>query len=112
MGRTQGGNNNAYCQDNEISWFDWELGDEDRDLLEFTRRVSTLRREHPVFRRRRFFHGRKIRGSELQDIKWLRTDGREMDDDDWETHFVRSFGVLLGGDALTEWDDRGEQRWE
>jgi isoamylase len=109
MGRTQGGNNNAYCQDNEISWFDWELGDEDRDLLEFTRRVSTLRREHPVFRRRRFFHGRRIRGSELEDIKWLRTDGREMDDDDWGAHFVRSFGMLLGGDALVEWDDRGEQ---
>jgi glycogen operon protein len=108
IGRTQGGNNNAYCQDNEISWHDWELDERREDLLEFTRRVATLRREHPIFRRRRFFQGRTIRGSELEDIKWLRPDGQEMDDDDWGTHFVRSFAMLLGGNAMMEWNDQGE----
>ncbi|HET7461990.1 MAG TPA: glycogen debranching protein GlgX [Longimicrobium sp.] len=109
IGRTQRGNNNAYCQDNEISWFDWELDERRHDLLEFTRHVATLRREHPIFRRRKFFQGRTIRGSELEDIKWLRPDGQEMDDDDWSTHFVRSFQMLLGGDAMMEWDDNGER---
>jgi len=109
IGRTQGGNNNAYCQDNEISWLDWELDERRQDLLDFTRHVATLRREHPIFRRRRFFAGRTIRGSELSDIKWLRPDGQEMDDDDWGTHFVRSFAMLLGGDAMMEWDDAGER---
>jgi isoamylase len=109
MGRTQGGNNNAYCQDNEISWLDWELDESRRDLVEFTRRVAALRRDHPIFRRRKFFQGTTIRGSEMEDVKWLRPDGEEMDDDDWGTHFVRSFGMLLGGDAMMEWDDRGER---
>ena len=109
MGRTQGGNNNAYCQDNEISWFDWDLDEPRRDLLEFTRRVATLRREHPIFRRRKFFQGRKIRGSEMEDIKWLQPDGQEMDDEAWNAHFVRSFGVLLGGDAMMEWDEEGRR---
>ena len=108
MGRTQGGNNNAYCQDNEISWLHWDLDERDRDLLEFTRGVATLRREHPVFRRRHFFQGRKIRGSELEDIRWLRPDGREMEDEEWNSD-VRSFGILLGGDAMMEWDEQGER---
>jgi glycogen operon protein len=108
MGRTQGGNNNAYCQDNEISWLHWDLDERDRDLLEFTRRTAALRREHPVFRRRHFFQGRKIRGSELEDITWLRPDGNEMTDEEWNTD-VRSFGMLLGGDAMLEWDEEGER---
>ncbi|HEX8359951.1 MAG TPA: glycogen debranching protein GlgX [Longimicrobium sp.] len=108
MGRTQNGNNNAYCQDNEISWLHWDLDDRDRDLLEFTRRAATLRREHPVFRRRHFFQGRKIRGSELEDITWLRPDGDEMTDEEWNSD-VRSFGMLLGGDAMLEWDEEGER---
>jgi glycogen operon protein len=108
MGRTQGGNNNAYCQDNEISWLHWDLAERDRDLLEFTRRVATLRREHPVFRRRHFFQGRKIRGSELEDIRWLRPDGQEMTDEEWNSD-VRAFGILLGGDAMMEWDEQGER---
>jgi glycogen operon protein len=107
-GRTQNGNNNAYCQDNEISWLHWELDESSRDLLEFTRRVATLRREHPVFRRRHFFQGRKIRGSELEDIRWLRPDGQEMTDEEWNSD-VRSFGMLLGGDAMMEWDEQGER---
>jgi glycogen operon protein len=108
MGRTQGGNNNAYCQDNEISWLHWDLDDRHRDLLDFTRRAATLRREHPVFRRRHFFQGRKIRGSELEDITWLRPDGDEMTDEEWNSD-VRSFGMLLGGDAMLEWDEEGER---
>ena len=108
MGRTQGGNNNAYCQDNEISWLHWDLAGRDQDLLEFTRRVATLRREHPVFRRRHFFQGRTIRGSELVDITWLRPDGEQMTDEEWHSH-VRAFGMLLGGDAMLEWDENGEQ---
>jgi isoamylase len=109
MGRTQGGNNNAYAQDNEISWINWELSERDRELLEFTRRVTRLRHEHPVFRRRNFFQGRRIRGSELEDITWFRPDGGEMTDEEWNSHFVRCFGMRLGGDAMIEWDDQGER---
>jgi isoamylase len=109
MGRTQNGNNNAYCQDNEISWTRWDLSARDRDLLEFTRRVTRIRREHPVFRRRHFFQGRQIRGSELEDITWLRPDGQQMSDEEWSTPHVRSFGMLLGGDAMLEWDDQGDR---
>jgi glycogen operon protein len=112
IGRTQGGNNNAYCQDNEISWLDWELDEPRRDLLEFTRRVAALRREHPIFRRRRFFQGQKIRGSELEDVSWLRPDGQEMDDDDWNAPLERAFGMMLGGDAMMEWDDQGERVYD
>ena len=108
MGRTQNGNNNAYCQDNEISWLHWDLDENNQDLLEFTRRVATLRREHPVFRRRHFFQGRKIRGSELEDIRWLRPDGQEMEDEEWNSD-VRAFAILLGGDAMMEWDEQGER---
>jgi glycogen operon protein len=107
MGRTQRGNNNAYCQDNELSWVHWKLSDADREMLEFTRHVSRIRREHPVFRRRRFFRGREIRGSEVKDITWLRPDGREMTDLEWNAGFVRCFGMCLGGDAIEEVDERG-----
>jgi isoamylase len=109
MGRTQRGNNNAYCQDNEISWVNWELGDADRDLLDFTRRAVRLRREHPTFRRRRFFRGRSIRGSDVKDVTWLRPDGREMTDEEWNSGFVKAFGMCLAGEALEEWDEQGRQ---
>jgi isoamylase len=109
LGRTQMGNNNAYCQDHEISWHHWDLSSIQRDLLEFTRTMARLRREHPTFRRRKFFRGRLIRGSELKDIAWIRPDGHEMTDRDWESGTVRSFGILLGGDALDEWDMEGER---
>ncbi len=109
MGRTQGGNNNAYCQDNEISWISWDLDDAGRDLLEFTRRVSRLRREHPTFRRRKFFRGREIRGSEEKDVTWVRPDGEEMTDQEWNSGFVRCFGMALGGQAIEEFDDQGNQ---
>ncbi|MBO3744621.1 glycogen debranching protein GlgX [Streptosporangiaceae bacterium NEAU-GS5] len=108
MGRTQGGNNNAYCQDNDISWVRW---DEDGPLLDFTRRLSRLRREHAVFRRRRFFYGRPERGSgdELSDIAWLTPSGTEMTDQDWHTGFAKALAVFLNGDAITEPDRRGRK---
>jgi glycogen operon protein len=109
MGRTQGGNNNAYAQDNEISWLNWELNEADQQLLEFTRRVAALRLRHPVFHRRHFFQGRRIRGSELEDITWLRPDGYEMTEGEWNGGGTRCFGMRLGGDAMLEWDDRGER---
>jgi isoamylase len=104
-GRTQHGNNNAYCQDNEISWYDWEHVDE--DLLEFTRRLIALRREHPVLRRRRWFQGHSIRGS--LDLGWFKPDGSEMGDDDWDAGAAQSVGIFLNGDAITDRDRRGQR---
>src|SRR5690606_10853684 len=109
MGRTQGGNNNAYCQDNEVSWIRWDLSERDAELLDFARRLARLRSEHPVFQRRHFFQGRRIRGSELEDLTWLRPDGHEMTEDEWNSGFTRCFGMRLGGDAMLEWDERGER---
>ncbi|MDQ4036805.1 MAG: glycogen debranching protein GlgX [Actinomycetota bacterium] len=104
IGRSQGGNNNAYCQDNEISWFDWE--NTDTALLAFTRKLIALRREHPVFCRRRWFQGRPLRGT--ADILWLRPDGVEMTEDDWTAHEV-SVGLFLNGAAITSPGPRGER---
>ncbi len=108
MGRTQGGNNNAYCQDNEVSWYDWDQLERHADLFEFAKRVIKLRREHPVFMRRRFFQGRPIHGQGVQDIAWFRPDGAEMNDDDWNTGYAKSVGVFLNGDGITEPGPRGE----
>jgi isoamylase len=105
IGRTQRGNNNAYCQDNEISWFDWEHVDE--ELLEFTRRLIRLQAEHPVFRRRGWFKGRPLRGKGVSDIAWFRPDGDEMSEDDWQQPHAKAFAVFLNGDALREVDDDG-----
>jgi isoamylase len=107
IGRSQGGNNNAYCQDNEVSWLDWQLDTERQRLFEFTRRVIALRRAHPVFRRRDFFDGRPIRGGETKDIVWLKPDGHEMSDEEWQHEYARSLGVYLSGASLTETDARG-----
>jgi isoamylase len=106
IGRTQGGNNNAYCQDNEISWFDWEHVD--ADLLEFTSRLIALRRKHPVFRRRRWFQGKPIHGEGVRDIGWFRPDGELMGDEDWRHGFSKSIGVFLNGDAISSLDERGD----
>ncbi|HSJ24653.1 MAG TPA: glycogen debranching protein GlgX [Longimicrobiales bacterium] len=108
MGRTQQGNNNAYAQDNEISWLNWELDDRRGALLEFTRRIIELQRRHPVFRRRKFFQGRRLRGSDVQDLTWFNADGREMDDREWSEGWVRTVGVRFGGDALGEMGEDGE----
>ncbi|MBI2708850.1 MAG: glycogen debranching protein GlgX [Actinobacteria bacterium] len=105
--RTQAGNNNAYCQDNEVSWFDWERAD--GALTAFTLRLIELRKRHPVFHRRRWFLGRPLRGSGVADIAWLRPDGEEMADDDWEQGYARSVGVFLNGDAIPDPDPRGER---
>jgi isoamylase len=105
IGRTQQGNNNAYCQDNEISWYDWAHVDE--PLLAFTRALVAVRRDHPVLRRRRWFQGRPIRGT--VDIGWYRPDGKEMDDADWETGFARSVALFLNGEAIPDHDERGRR---
>jgi glycogen operon protein len=105
IGRTQQGNNNAYCQDNEISWFDWEHADQ--GLLEFTRRLIAFWREHPTFRRRGWFKGRPIRGAEVKDVAWFRPDGNEMTEQDWNEWFAKSFMLFLNGDALRVRDERG-----
>jgi len=104
MGRTQEGNNNAYAQDNKVSWFDWE--DIDEDLLAFTRRLIALRKEHPIFRQRRWFQGRPIRGS--VDIAWFRSDGEEMSEEDFNTSHRRSLGMFLNGKAIQGRDLRGQ----
>jgi glycogen operon protein len=109
IGHTQNGNNNAYCQDNEISWIDWELDRPRQDMLEFTRYVIKIFQEQPVLRRRHFFQGRKIRGSEVKDLTWFRLDGKEMTEDDWNNSETRCFGLRLAGDAIEELDERGNR---
>lgn len=111
LGRTQQGNNNAYCQDNEISWVDWDLGEDERELLEFTRTMVWLRRDHPVLRRRRFFTGEAGHGgeSELGEIEWLRPSGERMTEEDWGTWYARAMMVFLNGDAIAEPDERGQR---
>ncbi|HXG59469.1 MAG TPA: glycogen debranching protein GlgX [Thermoanaerobaculia bacterium] len=106
IGRTQNGNNNAYCQDNEISWFDWENADE--ELFAFVSRLIQFRMDHPVFRRRRWFVGRPLRGADVGDIGWFRPDGTEMTEQDWQSGFARSLGVFLNGRAIPTPDSRGE----
>ncbi len=99
IGRTQIGNNNAYSQDNEISWFDWELDDRKRALLDFTRRLVGLRHQYPILRRRDFFRGTLSNTTGLKDITWLRSDGKEMGYDDWFTSWVRSLGILIADES-------------
>jgi len=98
-GRTQNGNNNAYCQDNEISWFNWERDEKQNQFLEFTRRLIQLRKDHPVFRRPKFFQGRRIRGSEIRDVMWFNPGGNQMSEEEWASPFVRCVGMLLSGDT-------------
>jgi glycogen operon protein len=107
MGRTQGGNNNGYCQDNEISHLDWDAADQ--ELLAFTRRLIALRAEEPVFRRRGWFQGRPIHGSEQTDVAWFRSDGSEMSEEDWQTGFVKSLGVFFNGEGIATPGPRGER---
>jgi glycogen operon protein len=108
MGRTQQGNNNGYCQDNEISWVDWSLASARQDLLQFTETLAALRRDHPVFRRRRFFRGRPSESGEGEgDIIWLTPAGQEMTQQDWAASYAKSLAVFLNGDAISEPDPRG-----
>jgi glycogen operon protein len=109
LGHSQHGNNNAYCQDSELTWYDWELTKGQREVLEFTKRLIAFRKEHPVLRRRAFFQGRRIRGSEIKDIAWFDSSGREMTDEEWTSGHVRSMGMRLSGDAIEETDELGRR---
>ena len=106
IGRTQLGNNNAYCQDNELAWYDWAHAD--TELLQFTRRLIAFRHRHPVFCRRRWFQGRLIHGSEVSDIGWFTPAGVEMSEDDWRAGFAKSLGVFLNGRGIQSLSERGE----
>ncbi|HYC62148.1 MAG TPA: glycogen debranching protein GlgX [Thermoanaerobaculia bacterium] len=106
FGRTQQGNNNGYAQDNEISWFDWEHMDD--GLRVFVARLIQFRKDHPVFQRRRWFHGRKVRGTGVSDIGWFKPDGEEMAEKDWQGSFARTIGVFLNGKGIPTPDHRGE----
>ena len=107
LGRSQHGNNNAYCQDSELSWLDWNLDETRARLLEFTAQLVAMRRNHPIFRRRDFFKGKVLQGAGTKDIAWLKPDGTEMTPDEWNKDFARCLGVYLSGDALHETDMRG-----
>ncbi len=109
LGRTQQGNNNAYCQDNEISWLHWDLDGEQRRLLDWTRRLVAFRAGQPVLRRRDFFQGRPIHGSGIEDLAWFRPDGEEMTEQEWETSFSKSLIVRLNGEALDDVDEEGKR---
>ena len=109
MGRTQSGNNNAYCQDNEISWYDWAQADENLSLLGFARRVMAFRQHHRTFRRRHFFQGHEIHGSGAHDLVWFSPAGEEMTDEEWDSGFAKSIGVFLNGDELPDPGPHGER---
>jgi len=108
IGRTQRGNNNAYCQDNDISWYHWDITDRDRDLLAFVQRLIRIRRDQPVLRRRRFLHGSRLRTNGARDIAWLRPGGGEMLHADWYNSSLHALGLVLHGNAIEEVGPRGE----
>jgi glycogen operon protein len=109
VAHTQQGNNNTYCQDNELTWFNWDLSPDRQALLKFARRVIATYMEQPVFHRRRFFHGKSLHGGhKVPDITWLAPDGKEMSDEAWDAPFVRCLGVFLYGGSV-DVDERGEQ---
>ncbi|MGK2966452.1 MAG: glycogen debranching protein GlgX [Tepidiformaceae bacterium] len=109
VGRTQMGNNNAYCQDNETTWQRWDLTPDQQQMLEWTRRVIDLRKNHAILRRRQYFHGRAIRGAGIKDISWLQPDGKEMGDEAWNDEGVRALAVWLAGAAADVRDERGNR---
>jgi isoamylase len=110
LGRTQGGNNNAYCQDNEVAWVDWKSAQDDDAMTHFVSALTAFRAQHPVFRRRRFFEGKPIRkGDELRDIAWFTPTGEEMQEQNWDDGFGKSIVVFLNGDAIADRDPRGER---
>lgn len=109
MGRSQGGNNNAYCQDNEISWLDWELRTKNAKQLEFTRQLTHFQHAHPIFRRRKWFQGRAIHGSGVSDIAWFNPDGGEMTEEQWQVGYSKAIGIFLNGEEIATPNARGER---
>lgn len=109
LGHSQGGNNNAYCQDNATNWLDWKLSPAQEEFLDFVGGLVQLRRGHVAFRRRSFFHGRRIKGSDIKDILWLQPDGAEMSDEEWDNGFARCFGMFLAASGLEERDAQGRR---
>jgi glycogen operon protein len=107
LARTQGGNNNAYAQDNEITWVDWNLTEEQQKLNAFVRKLLAVRQAHPVLRRRHFFRGAPVSGSDQKDVTWIRPDGKEFTDVDWRNPEARVLGMLIDGAATDEVDERG-----
>ncbi len=107
IGRSQGGNNNSYCQDSELSWQNWQLDDEQQGFLDFVCRLIALRKRHPAFCRQNFFLGRRLKGADIKDILWLQPHGKEMTDEEWGHSSARCLGMFLAGDAIDEYDSRG-----
>ncbi len=110
LSHTQQGNNNGYCQDNEISWFDWNLDDRKKEFLDFTKKIIHFMHDHPAFRRRKFLKGEIIDDSETKDIQWLRPDGNEITEEEWQAPDTKTLGFILSGDALDEYNEKGEPR--
>ncbi len=108
LSRTQHGNNNGYCQDNEISWFNWELNDREKYFLEFTKHIIRIRREHPVFCRRKFLKGEKINGADIKDIQWFLPDGNTITEKEWQIPDIKTLGFILSGDAIDDYDEKGK----
>ncbi|MBD5635862.1 MAG: hypothetical protein IAI49_15450 [Candidatus Eremiobacteraeota bacterium] len=108
ISRTQGGNNNAYCQDDAISWYDWNLDDAGRALLEFTSKLIVFRRSHPNLHRRKFFQDRSIKHENAKDILWVKSDGQEMSEDEWGQPWLRTIGLYLNGATIADVDELGD----
>jgi glycogen operon protein len=109
MQRTQQGNNNGYCQDSEISWFNWDLGQEKEDFINFARELIYFRRQHPVFRRRKWFQGQAIHGKGISDIAWFNPDGTEMTDEQWDVGYAKSIAVFLDGNQIPSPGPQGQR---
>jgi glycogen operon protein len=109
LSHTQQGNNNTYCQDNELTWLDWQLTDEKKEFLEFVRQVLTIRRTQPVFQRRKFFQGRAIFGADVEDITWFDPAGHPMGEEAWNAGFNQCFGMRMPGDLIGDVDERGQE---
>ncbi len=111
-GRTQNGNNNAYCQDNEIAWMDWNWNEDHTKLFEFTKKIIRIRKEYSILHPRRYFKNRRIRGEDVLDLRWLNTDGIDMSQEEWDTSYIRTMGMLLNGEQMKKKDDLEDSKKE
>ncbi len=107
LGRSQNGNNNAYCQDNEINWYNWSLSHRDKEFLDFIKKLSSIRKKYPLFRRSNFLKGRRLPEAIFKDITWVKANGTEMTQSDWYNQEIKAFGAMLGGDSIGELDEEG-----